>query len=100
MAKKEIKWSYDPELDIQEVDQFGFVDLRQAFEKGTIPGNMSFEQVEFNQVNDPGVLIPKSDDVFDRLRKARYVQEQLSEVADSPAKDLAEKIVEKSSVTE
>lgn len=93
-------WSYNPDLDIQEVDQFGFVDLRQAFEKGVIPGDMSFEQIEFNEVNDPTVLIPKSDDVFDKLRKAQYVREQIAAAADSPAKDLAEKVVEKNSVTE
>lgn len=96
MAKN---WSYNPDFDIQEVDQFGFVDLRDAYERGTIPGDMSFEQVEFNEVGEPSVLIPKSDDVFDKLRKAQYVRERLSEVSDSPASELAERVVDKSSVT-
>lgn len=59
------------------------------------PGDMSFEELEFNQVADPTVLLPKSDDVFDRLRKAQYVREQLSQAPDSDAKDLAESVVEK-----
>lgn len=91
----ERKLVYDPDHDLHEVDQFGFVDLRSAYERGTIPGDMSFEELEFNQVADPTVLLPKSDDVFDRLRKAQYVREQLSQASDSDAKDLAESVVEK-----
>lgn len=67
-------YMYDPVRDLSPVDQFGFVNLREAYANSSIPGDLSSEPLEFNQVEDPASLLGRSSDVFDALRKAEYVK--------------------------
>lgn len=69
---------FNPDVDIQEVEQFGFVNLGEAFEKGIIPGGIDLTDESFNGCQNPGTLISRNMDVFDGLRKADYVKSQLS----------------------
>lgn len=68
---------YDPCRDMSKVEQFGFVNLHDAFEKGIIPSTIQEEDVSYNGVSDPGTLISHAQDVFDGLRKAEYVRRTL-----------------------
>lgn len=90
-------FSFDPACDLQEVDQFGFIDLRSAFERGIIPGDLTFQDEQFNGVDNPGVLMHRSQDVFESLRQVNYVREKMSDL-NAREKEAAEKQVE--SVTE
>lgn len=71
---------FDPERDFQEVEQFGFVNLSEAYEKGIIPGDVQFTDQDFNGCMNPGTLISRSQDVFDGMRKRAYVEAQLSKL--------------------
>lgn len=81
--------------DRSEVEQFGFVDLNTAFDKGVIPSAVSFDDSSFNGVSNPGTLISRSQDVFDGLRKAEYVKRSLAALS-SKEREKVEKQVEKS----
>lgn len=65
---------YDPLADIAPVDQFGFVDLHEAFLNASIPGELNTEAENYNGVDDPDSLLGRPSDVFDAIRKASYVQ--------------------------
>lgn len=65
---------YDPQVDIEEVDQFGFVDLRAAYETHTIPGDLTASEESFNGVEDPDSLLGRASDVFDSIRKGQRVE--------------------------
>lgn len=65
---------YSPFRDNQEVDQFGFINLADSFEKGIIPGGVELTDQDFNGVSNPGTLISHAFDVFDGLRKVNYVK--------------------------
>lgn len=81
----EVSYTYDPVKDIAPVDQFGFVDLRDAFEHSCIPGDLSVNVEDYNGVDDPSSLLGRSSDVFEAYRKAEYVKS-----AESAAKAKAE----------
>lgn len=94
------RYRYNSDVDRSDVDQFGFVNLREAFETGIIPANAGTTDDSFNGVAAPGILLPRSQDVFESLRKTNYVQSVLrSKTAASKERaDLAKEVSEKNSV--
>lgn len=64
---------YNPEVDIQEVDQFGWINLRDAFINGTIPGDAGVDDSSYNDIEDPSAILGKPRDVFDAIEKAHYI---------------------------
>lgn len=71
---------FNPLVDLQEVEQFGFVNLNEAFEKGIIPSVVEETGETFNGVSNPGTLISHATDVFDGLRKVEYVRRTLERI--------------------
>lgn len=59
---------FNPEKDIKEVDQFGFVDLRESFVNSSIPANLDVQGQNFNNIEDPSMVRHRPSDVFDSLR--------------------------------
>lgn len=70
--------AFNPEVDLQEVDQFGFVNLGEALVNGVLPGDMTMSEEAFNAVSEPSTLLHRADDIFDAMRKAEFVRESLS----------------------
>lgn len=92
---------FDPTVDLQEVEQFGFVNLAEFFDKGIIPGGVDFTDESFNGVQNPGTLMSRSMDVFDGLRKREYVQSCLSKLSASDREKVEKSLeVHESNVTE
>lgn len=58
---------FNSEIDDAEVDQFGFVDMRDAIANGVIAGNADINQQSFNNIKDPSTIIGKPRDIFDAL---------------------------------
>lgn len=87
--------NFNPEVDLQEVDQFGFVNLAECYEKGVVPSSIDLTDESFNSVYNPGTLISRSQDVFDGLRKAEYVRKELDKLS-AEDRERVEKAVEKS----
>ena len=64
---------YDPVRDVQEVDQFGYLDLRQAFLTGTVEGSLAPADESYNGVDDPSSLLSSPKDTFEAIRQAEAV---------------------------
>lgn len=68
---------FDPFRDLGEVEQTGFIDLCSAFVRGVIPGSIQPTDESFNNMSDPDVILPHSDDTFSSIRTAAYVASEL-----------------------
>lgn len=68
------RFGFDPKKDLHEVDQFGFVNIRDAFVNGTIEGSLSFEAEKYNGVSDASVMLHRPLDQFEALRQSEYVK--------------------------
>lgn len=68
---------FNPACDLHEVDQFGFLNLRDVYENGAVDGAMSFEAEKYNGVSDPSVLLSRPKDQFEALRQSDYVRDIL-----------------------
>lgn len=69
---------YDPEVDIKEVDQFGYIDLRQAITDGFVPASAQVEADGYNDIEDLGSIVGKPSDVFEAMNYGVSVQNQSS----------------------
>ena len=58
---------FNPEIDEADVDQFGFVDMREAIANNVIVGNADINQQSFNNIEDPSTIIGKPRDIFDAM---------------------------------
>ena len=80
---------YDALMDSAEVDQFGFLDLRQAFLTGTVDGGLAPDDSSYNGVDDPDGILPAPKDEFEAIRQAelasRYGKRKSVEPAASAA---------------
>lgn len=80
------KYGFNPSCDRSDIDQFGFINLRDAYENGSVDGAMAFEQEKYNGVSDPSVLLPRPRDQFEALRQTDYVRSVLKSAAEAEAK--------------
>lgn len=74
---------FDPVRDLQDVDQFGFVDLNEAIANGVVPSDLNVNEETFNGIEDPRSIIGKPMDTFEAYRMASYIAEHGK--ADVPA---------------
>lgn len=75
---KHVSLKYDPAVDLEPVDQFGFVDVRAAYANGVVEGNVTIEQSSFNGVDDPETIMDRPRDIFESYRQADFVKSAVS----------------------
>lgn len=63
-----IKVKYDPIKDLQEVDQFGFINLREAVANGVIPASAQVTEDSYNEIEDLNSIVGKPSDIFEAMQ--------------------------------
>lgn len=63
--------AFNPDVDVQEVDQFGFVDLNDAFLNGCVRGDLSVNEEDYNDIDDPRMVGAKPRDTFEAIELGR-----------------------------
>lgn len=67
---------FNPLKDVCEVDQFGFVDLADAFLTGTIASNLTIEDLTFTDIDDPKAVSGKPRNVFEFIDAGVAIAQQ------------------------
>lgn len=67
MIEDRLVW-FDPVRDSQEVDQFGYIDLVEVFQKGSLSSDVNLRDSNFNEINDPSSILGKPKDIFEAQR--------------------------------
>lgn len=91
----EVLMSFHPGHDYQETEQTGGLDLCKAVATRTVPGQVADNLLPANCLAEPGLILPRPKDNFERLRQLEFVREHLSDSTDTIA-SLAEKAAENS----
>lgn len=86
-----VPMDYNPEIDRQEVEQFGFIDVAAAFESGVIPGITPVDDESFNGVSTPSCLMTRPADIFEARRQVEYVRGLLADASSDQKKQEVEK---------
>lgn len=66
--------------NIAPVDQYGYVDLRVAFESSSIPADITGAEGSFNGISEPESILGVPDDAFSAIRASKAV----GDIAKSP----------------
>lgn len=65
---------FNPLRDVAEVDQFGFVDLAEAYAMNTVPASVGDDNLHYNNVSDPCGCLDAPKDIFDVLHQNETVK--------------------------
>ena len=74
---------YNPIRDISAVEQEGYVDLVDAIDNNSLPSDISVTELSFEDIDDPAKLLPKYEDVFDKLHQLETIK-SLTEPKNEP----------------
>lgn len=78
---------FDKSRDIQQVDQFGFVDLNRSINEGFVPADLVVNPDSFDgEEVDPEGIIGRPRDTFEAMR----IQEDLAKGINAKEKSVAE----------
>lgn len=61
-------FGFNPEKDLYEVAQFGYVNLNEAFISHTIPSTIDGVDVNYNDIASPEKILGRPNDVFEAYR--------------------------------
>ena len=64
---------HDFERDIQEVDQFGFIDLAKANATSSIDVPLQLQDEKFNGIEDPRSIAGRPSDTFEIAQMSKAV---------------------------
>lgn len=74
---------FDPVRDIAPVEQFGFIELKDALANSIVPSQMPESETDYNGIDEPDKVLGKPRDIFEAM-DAQKAAEQL---ASSEAKE-------------
>lgn len=63
--------AFDPSVDVSEVDQFGFVDLNDAFRSGTVQGDLAPVEEDYNGIDKASDVGSKPRDNFEAVEMGK-----------------------------
>ena len=72
-----MKAEYNPMRDKHPVDQFGYVDLKKAFESGVVPATAENEDIKYNNQTDVEHIGNVPRDKFDAYEYTRSVRKAI-----------------------
>ena len=72
-----MKYLFNPETDLERVDQVGYLNIGEAFKNGSISGDFAFTDEEYNRAS-PADLMHRPDDVFAGYRQRDYIKSSLA----------------------
>lgn len=68
---------FDPVRDIAPVDQFGFIELKDALANSIVPSQMPESETDYNGIDEPDKVLGKPRDIFEAM-DAQKAAEQLA----------------------
>lgn len=76
---------YDPVRDLAPVDQFGFIELKNALESSVVPSQMPGSETDYNGIDDPEKILGTPRDVFEAIEAQKAYEAALASSASSQA---------------
>lgn len=68
---------YNPVRDLAPVEQFGFIELKDALANSIVPSQMPESETDYNGIDEPDKVLGKPHDIFE-VMDAQKAAEQLA----------------------
>ena len=77
------KCPFDPLKDLKPVEQYGFIDLKNALDSSIVPSQMPESDSDYNGIDDPDKVLGKPSDVFEAIDAQQDLETVASASGDS-----------------
>ena len=77
--------AFDPVRDQHPVDQFGFIDLKNALESSVVPSQMPGSEEDYNGIDDPSKVLGSPRDIFEALDSQKALEAAAAAAAEKKA---------------
>lgn len=77
---------FDPVRDIAPVDQFGFIELKDALAQSVVPSQLPDSDSDYNGIDEPDKVLGKPRDIFEAM-DAQKAAEQMAASGSDDKKD-------------
>lgn len=77
------KCSFDKTKDNHDVDNFGYINLAEAYANGVVNSDINDVDVSYNEIDDPSTIIGKPQDIFDTFTLMDYVKKNGAKLEDT-----------------
>lgn len=64
---------HDPAVDVQEVDQFGYIDIAKANATSVIDVPLELQEERYNGIEDPRSIAGRPSDTFELAQASKAV---------------------------
>jgi hypothetical protein len=68
---------FDPVRDLAPVEQFGFIELKDALANSIVPSQMPESDSDYNGIDEPDKVLGRPSDIFEAM-DAQKVAERLA----------------------
>ena len=58
---------FDPVRDLSPVEQFGFIELKDALANSIVPSQMPDSETDYNGIDEPDKVLGKPRDIFEAM---------------------------------
>lgn len=69
---------FDPIRDITPVDQYGFIDMKTAFDSSIVPSQLPESDADYDGTEDPAQILGKPRDIFEAMDSQRAAEDAAS----------------------
>lgn len=76
---------FDKRKDMEEVDQFGWLNLCEAYHNGTVSGDLAVTKEEFSPCEHVEAMIGRPADEFDAIRMGKFIKDRTPKKVVAPA---------------
>lgn len=73
---------FDPVRDIAPVEQFGFIELKDALANSIVPSQMSESETDYNGIDEPDKILGKPRDIFEAMDVQKAAEQLASSEGD------------------
>lgn len=74
---------FDPVRDLAPVDQFGFIELKNALAESVVPSQMPDSDADYNGIDEPDKVLGKPRDIFEAMDAQKAAEQLASSESDS-----------------
>lgn len=78
---------FDPVRDLTPVEQFGFIELKDALANSIVPSQMPESETDYNGIDEPDKVIGKPRDIFEAIDAQRAVEQMVASESEGKKED-------------
>lgn len=78
---------FDPVRDLAPVEQFGFIELKDALANSIVPSQMPESETDYNGIDEPDKVLGKPRDIFEAIDAQKAAEQMAASESEGKKED-------------